>query len=207
MGLIKSDIRTRARSLLNEIVEGFWLDDELDAWIDDSALDISTKTHCYELSTDISLLTNTQLYNMPDTDYLKVLGVIYAHRGLVKTTPWMEGVQTAVQTGPPKFYFEIINKLGLFPIPTVTENATLATVYYSQAIADITKIPLKFKAPAVLFTMCMALIKERQYTRSGQLLGMYDQLLSLDKVDIQSENVEQPPPQSHYILKLSGPQK
>ena len=136
MGLVKITTRDKTRALLNEITEGFWLNSQLDGWIDDAAIDISTLTFCYEQSTPITLLTSTQLYTV-HADCLKVLGAIYANVGLKSATPWMEGVQTAVTTGAPKYFFEIIQKLGVFPIPTVTENNTVLTVYYAKVTNNI----------------------------------------------------------------------
>lgn len=206
MGLTKSSIRDRARILLNETVEGFWLNSQLETWVDDSAIDISTKTHCYEVSCLITLLTGVQTYTIAD-DYLKIISAVYVNKGLKLATPQMEGLQIALQSGKPEFYFDIASKIGFFPVPTVTENATTVAVYYSKVTEDITKIPLKFKTPAVLFVVCMGLIKERQYTKAGQLFQLYTQSLNLDKTEIKAENTENPPPQDHYVLKLSRPRQ
>jgi len=206
MGLTKSMIRDRARILLNEIVEGFWLNTQLESWVDDAAVDISTKTYCYEVSTPLTLTATTQMYTVA-TDYLKLIGVIYGSKGLKQATPQMEGLQTAVATGPPEYFFDITDKIGFFPVPTVTENATIATVYYSKVTEDITNIPTKFKTPAVLFVTFMGLLKEKQYARAGQLYQLYLQALNLDKGEVTQENIVQPPPQNQYILKLVGPQR
>ena len=205
MSLTKSIIRDRARALLNEIIEGFWLNTQLEDWVDDAAIDISTRTHCYEVKGSITLATSVQLYTVA-TDYLKVLGAIYENVGLKKTTPWMEGIQKAITTGPPEFYFDIVNQIGFFPIPTVSENTKLVTVYYSKVTDSIINIPMKFKIPAVLFVVVMGLLKERQYTKAGQVYQIYLQSLNLDKAEITSENTEQPPPLNQYTLKLVGPQ-
>jgi hypothetical protein len=206
MGLTKSMVRDRARVLLNELVEGFWLNSQLEDWVDDSAIDISTKTHCYEVSGAVTLLTGVQTYSIT-VDYLKIIGVIYNNKGLKKATPQMEGLQTAVVTGPPEYFFDITDKLGFFPIPTATENSTVATVYFSKVTDNIVNIPLKFKTQAVLFVVFMGLLKERQYAKAGQLYQLYVQSLNLDKAEIAQENTEQPPPQNQYVLKLVGPQK
>ena len=206
MGLIKSTIRDRARVLLNEIVEGFWLNSELEQFIDDAAIDISTKTYCYELSKSVTMSTSTQLYTV-STDCLKILGAVYANKGLKRSAVYMEGLQTAVVSGAPEYFFEIINKLGLIPVPSSSENSKVITVYYAETTNNIRNIPLKFQISAVLYTIFMGLLKERQYAKAGQLYATYTTSLNLDKVEVTSEKLDVPPAQDHYILKLMGPQK
>jgi hypothetical protein len=206
MGLTKSIIRDRARALLDEAVAGFWSNTELENWIDDAAIDISTKTYCCEVSGSVTLATGVQIYNV-STDYIKILGAVYASEGLKQITPWMTGLQYAVSTGAPKYFFDIIDKVGFYPVPTTTENGTIVTVYYAQVTSNIANIPVKFQTPAILFVTFMGLAKERQYTKAGQLYQLYIQSLNLDKIEIAAENTLQPAPQNQYTLKLVGPQR
>ena len=206
MALVKVTIHTKARALLNEIIEGFWLNTEIDGWIDDAALDISAKTYCYEVSASVTLATTTQLYSLP-ADCIKALGAIYVNKGLKRIVPWMEGLQTAVVSGPPEYFFEITEKIGFVPYPTLAENATTVTLYYAKSTNDITKIPSKFQVPAILFVVMMGLLKERQYAKAGQILQVYTALLDLDRGEVEVEKVEQPQPLNHYVLKLMGPQQ
>jgi len=203
--LVKATIRDRARKLLNESNEGFWLNSDLEAWCDDAAIDISTRTYCYEQSATVTLATNIQTYTAP-TDAVKLLDLIYAHKGLIRTTPRMEGIQTAVPTGPPKYYFEVASKIGVFPVPTVTENNTTVIVYYAKTTDMITNIPLKFQVPAVLFVVHMGLAKEKQYTKSGQAFQLYLSALNVERTEIVSEKIMTPPAQDQYILKLTPAQ-
>lgn len=205
MGLVKATIHSKARTLLNEAIAGYWLDSEINGWIDDAATDISTKTYCYEISAPITLLTSQQLYTLPD-ECLKALGVIYANKGLKRIVPWMEGLQTAIISAVPDYFFEITDKIGFTPIPTASENTKIATLYYAKVTNDITKIPLKFQVATILFVVSMALLKERQYAKSSQILQIYISLLNMDKSEVEIEKVEQPQPQNNYVLKLIGPQ-
>jgi hypothetical protein len=204
MGLAVIDVRTSARSLLNEITPAFWTNTELDSFISDAAIDLSTKTGCYEVSTPVTLQTGVQTYTLP-VDYVEILGVVYSHVALKKATPRMEGIQTAVATGVPKYFFDFARQLGLFPVPTATENATVITVLNSQTTSLITNIPVKFKIPATLMTMFLALLKEKQYAKASQIYTLYSQSLSLDKVEVEDESTTNPPPQTQYTLKLIGP--
>ena len=200
--LVKATIRDKARILLNELVAGFWTDAQLEGFIDDAAIDISTKTYCYEQSHTVTLSTGIQTYTPSISDIVKTLGAIYASKGLKEATPWMEGIETAVPTGVPKYYFEIISKIGFFPVPTVTENGTIVTVYCAITTSDITKIPLKFQVPAILYTVYMGLLKQRQYTKASQLFQNYTDSLNVDRLEVTREKIIEPPPQNHHILKI-----
>lgn len=200
MGLSKTTIRTRARALLNEIVEGFWLNTELDAWIDEAAIDISSKTLCYDTYSTVSLIENVSIYTRP-VDYLKLLGAVHGGIGLKRTLPWMQGLQTAVQTGAPEYFFEAGSIIGVSPTPTLTEHNTLLTLYYALTTDVVANIPLKFQTPAILFTVFMGLLKERQYAKAMQLYTLYLSSLSSDRIDITNEKADDPEPLNAYILK------
>jgi len=206
MGLIKSEIRNGARILLNEIIEGFWLNSQLETWVDIAAIDISTKTNSYAQTVDITLKTDIQTYDVAD-NYLKVLGAIYNHQGLKKTTPWMEGLQTAVQVGSPEYYFDIVEQVGFFPVPTTTDNNKLIKVYYAAVTNDIRNIQLKFKLAAILFVTSMGLMKERQYAKAGQAYQVYAQSLNIDLLNVQRENIDTPPSTDKYTLKVFEPKQ
>lgn len=203
MGLVKATIHAKARALLNELIAGFWTDAQINEWIDDAALDISSKTYCYETMDLITLATSTQLYDLA-TNCLKILGLVYSNKGLDRITPWMEGKQTAIVSGEPEYFYEFANKVGLVPVPTSTENGHTITRFNACSTNDITNIPLKFQIPAVLFVTAMGLLKERQYGKAGQLLQLYTSILGVDRSEIEIEKTEQPGPQSSYVLKTLG---
>lgn len=199
MGLSKTTVRDRARVLLNELIEGFWIDDEMDAWIEEAAIDISAKTLCYDNYDTFLLVDGTALYTKP-TDYLKLLGVVYDNHGLKRSLPWMQGLQTAVVDGPPEYFFEISTKIGLHPIPTVNEHNDVVTIYFATTTSLISNIPVKFQTPAVMFTTCMGLLKERQYAKAMQLYTLYLSALSSDRVDVVNEKVDTPDPLNAYVI-------
>lgn len=202
--LVAATIRARARSLLNEIVEGFYLDEEFNNWISDAAIDISGKTYCYITNEYIDLVTMTELYDLP-LNSLKIISVSYDGVGLERISVTMKGKQTAVITGKPKYYYEINSMLGVAPLPTAAELETTPQLetYVSMVTNNITNIPDKFQLAAVLFTASMGLIKIKQYDKAVQLYNMYMASLGFDRQDVFTPQVEQPPPQNQYILKIA----
>lgn len=202
--LVAATIRARARSLLNEIVEGFYLDEEFNNWISDAAIDISGKTYCYMTNEYIDLVTMTELYDLP-LNSLKIISVSYDGVGLERISVTMKGKQTAVITGKPKYYYEINSMLGVVPLPTAAELETTPQLetYVSMVTNNITNIPDKFQLAAVLFTTSMGLIKIKQYDKAVQLYNMYMASLGFDRQDVFTPQVEQPPPQNQYVLKVA----
>ena len=63
--MTKADILIEIRVLLNELTEGFFLDSEINNWIDQSAVDISTKTGCYEQTHTFETEDGTMEYDEP----------------------------------------------------------------------------------------------------------------------------------------------
>lgn len=202
--LVAATIRARARSLLNELVEGFYLDEEFNNWISDAAIDISGKTYCYITQEYLDLVTMTELYGLP-LGSLKVISASYDGVGLERISVTMKGKQTAIITGKPKYYYEINNMIGIVPLPTAAELETTPQLetYVSMVTNNITNIPDKFQLAAVLFTASMGLIKIKQYDKAVQLYNMYMASLGFDRQDVFTPQVEQPPPQNQYILKIA----
>jgi hypothetical protein len=186
--------------MLNESVQGFWTDGELDAWIEEAAIDISGKTLCYDTYSTMPLIEGVSIYTRP-IDYLKLLGITHVGHGLKRTLPWMQGLQTAVVDGTPEYFYEIGTAIGITPTPTAAEHNTLVTLFYALTTNLISNIPLKFQTPAVLFTVSMGLIKERQLAKAIQLYTLYLSSLSSDRADVVTEKVDRPEPLNAYILK------
>lgn len=201
MPLSKSVIHSRVRSLLNESTQGFYLNTEIDAWIDDAVVDISSKTKCYEVINPVTLTTGIQDYNLP-IDTLIVKGAKYGGVGLTRITFSMEGIQTAVATGIPKHFFESVNKIGFVPIPTIAESGTVVNTVIAQVTSNIINLPIKYTTPVILLTTVFGLIKSKQYDKANSLFSLYTNSLGFDLQDNEAEKVKQPQPVSSYILRL-----
>jgi len=78
----KANILTEVRNILNEPAALFWSDDEINEWIDQAAVDISSKAMCVEASGALTLASGTLEYAEP-TDCIKVYAVVYGNRAPV----------------------------------------------------------------------------------------------------------------------------
>ena len=63
--MTKAEIHIEIRVLLNEAIENFFLDSEIDNWIDQAAIDISIKTGCYEQTHEFETVDTTIEYDEP----------------------------------------------------------------------------------------------------------------------------------------------
>ena len=69
--LDKAYIHAAVRSILQEPTAAFWTNEQIDNWINEAAMDISTKTGCYEQTHSFSTVANTLEYSEP-TGCIKV---------------------------------------------------------------------------------------------------------------------------------------
>lgn len=203
MALVKATIAAKARILLNEITQGFYLDTDINTWIDDAALDISVKSYCYHVREEITLVAGTQRYTPSSAvNALKVISAAYNGVGLTLATHAMQGKQVASVSGPPKHYFEILDQIGFIPTPGSGDVSVKPEVIFACATIDINNLPLKFQSPAVFFTVGMGLIKAKNYDKATLMFNIYNSSLGLDRVDVTTPKTEMPPPQNQYVLKI-----
>lgn len=73
-------ILSTVRSLLNEVSSVIWTDDQLNKWVQEAAIDISTKTLGYEAEDRITTVANTLEYDEPS-------GAIKVHACMLKPIP------------------------------------------------------------------------------------------------------------------------
>lgn len=183
--LTENAIKSASRILLNEAIPAFWLEADFTTWCAIAAMDISSRTFCYEITSTFSFATDTQFYNI-GVEYLRLLAVVNTTTGLglKKAAPQMQGIQTGVSAGPPEFYYDFASQIGVFPIPTVTENGQTIRIFLAAPTSVITNIPDRFTLPATLLVTAQAKVKERQFGQAAQLLNFYNSLLGGDRSDV-----------------------
>ena len=75
---LASTIITRARYILNEATEAFWLDTEMLVWVNDGIQDIVNRTNCIETKEEITLVDGQLLYDI-DTEYISIKYAVYRY--------------------------------------------------------------------------------------------------------------------------------
>jgi hypothetical protein len=198
-------VKNQSRILLNEATAAFWLDADFTAWCTLAATDISSKTLCYERVGAITLVAATQQYPYSgwSPSCLKILGITVAGIGLKRSTPWMDGVQTAVVADTPEYFWEFASNVGLTPVPTVADVGKITSVFYADCTSDITLIPDRYLLAATMFVTALGFLKERQYQKGLALQQQYMAILGMDRQEV-SETKSTPKPLTAYTIPVQG---
>jgi hypothetical protein len=172
MALSEATQRTNLRYLLKEASAGFFTDAEINAWIADSATDISAKTLCYETITAITLVASTLEYTEP-TGCLKVSAVHYNNKPLVKIHPKALGRETSRVAGPPEQYYYFAKKIGFWPLADAAAAGITPRVFHAAVTAAIANIPDQYGPLSLLYCLVQAKIKEEKTSQASLLYQMY----------------------------------
>jgi len=185
----KENILDEVRNILNEPSALFWSDDEINEWIDQAAVDISSKAMCVEASGTITLASGTLEYTEP-TDCIKVYAVVYSNRGLLKIHPRQLARITATASGAPQYYYHFGGKIGIYPVPGASESGGSVTILYSQETDDITDVPDEYQPYAILFAAARAKLKDQKFDQATQLTVQYLNSLIFHRQDLYERGVE-----------------
>ena len=189
--------RAQVRALLNETTASFWTDVQIDAWIVEAAQDISARTLCIQKTTDLTLATGTQDYATEDYT-IKVLGCLYKSPDIEGVAQGYIGLKRITfdqiadlphsRAGPPKYFYRFsedgTGKIGVFPLPSATENGEAVKVIYAVSTNDITEIPQLLQSASFWYTASQAYRKEHRYTEANQMYEMYLEKLNSLRSDI-----------------------
>jgi len=202
-GYTAAEALQQVRSLLNEPTANYWTDDELNKWIQEACIDITTKTLCYEKSGDITLVSTPVLtYGALDggdsiDDTLKIYGAVYydstnVYRGLMKIHPRIVGRTQERTPGEPYYYYIFGDELGIFPV----SNAAVVTatgkvkVFYSMADETITNLPYYYQPLAIYYAVAMARRKQKMEAEGRQWLTMYINSIHFYRADLYERGID-----------------
>lgn len=155
----KAELLADARVRINETSEGFWLDTELNQWLDDGALDVSARLQCLETSASEASAEDIGEYNLPD-NMIAPFRFLYCNGAKWRRLPsigwkdydasYLESLATA---NPPDNFLIYQRRLILAPTPSYT--AVGAGVSYVMLAGDLTK---KFTYATSITASCAAFV-------------------------------------------------
>ena len=186
---------TQVRSLIGESSASFWTDAEINNWVIEAVEDISARSGGFQVSDTITLSTATYEYSTTTgsvsvADIVEVLGMVYVVTtditgdtnqqfiGLIKVDPGMVHTIPLTDNGPPKYYYNTGDKIGILPPPTATENAQVVRIYFTKTSQTIADLPNQYQSLTFWYAASMAFKKEHRYAESKELYGMYLQKLA-----------------------------
>ena len=197
MVLSKVNIHTEIRTLLHEAAAGFFANTHIDNWIDQAAMDISSKTLCYEASDEITLVDKQLEYSVP-SGCIKVVSCQFEKKGLVRIYPRHMGNISDVIAGRPEFYYEFAAKIGIWPLCNATNDGKKVTVLSSKQTSVITNIVDQYRPYAILYGLYRGLLKDKKYASASNIVTVYLNNLLFHRQDLQER-----PPDSWDMMKLA----
>ena len=168
-------LRTRMRHVLNEATASFWSDTQLNNYIGDAAVDISSVAKCVEATQPIDLNEGDRSYALP-ADCLEVIHVQQEEtgRGLVKITPSSAGHHSAATTdGEALRWFEWNKNLYIEPIPNTALGTKQVLVFYARVTQDITQLPEDCQLLAIDYGLYRAKQQDRHYAEAASIYSAY----------------------------------
>lgn len=207
-----TEARQQVRSLLNEPTASFWSDEEINNWVLEAIIDISSKTLCVKKVDTIALVEDTLTYTAMVSGgagsvalILRVYAALYGksdgstdYKGLECVKPWQLQHLPNKVAGPPSYYFHFNTVFGVYPLPTLTEQTAscVIQVYYSGVSETIGDIPSYYHPFIVKFAAAMALFKAKQWQAGNLLYSDYMNMIQYHRADLHD-----PPATSREDLK------
>lgn len=182
---------TEVRNLLNEASASFWTDTQLQGWIQQAAMDISTKTLCTTDEGTITLVTGQMKYDSTDeawiANLLKAEAVWYnfgsGMLGMQRTEPYRFGHLQVSGTGRPRYFYEDGKRFYVWPVPTSAENGVDLTIVYSKLTNDITELREEYQQLTFLYAASMAKARDRKFEEAALYQQMYLNALNFERQD------------------------
>jgi len=200
MALTKANIHTEIRTLFNEAAAGFFDNTDVDNWIDQAAIDISSKSLCCEDSSqELTLVEGTLEYDRP-TGIIKVISCRFENKGLMKINPWQIGHLGSTTSGPPQFYYEFAKKIGIYPVcdaDSATKKVPVLGAKEVDSIVDAS-FPDEYQPYAILYGLYRGLLKDKMYANANNVLSMYLNNLLFHRQDLQERGED-----SRDMMKLA----
>jgi len=200
MALTKANIHTEIRTLFNEAAAGFFDNTDVNNWIDQAAIDISSKALCCEDgSQELTLVEGILEYARP-TGIIKVISCRFENKGLYRIEPKQIGHLGSTTSGPPQFFYEFAKKIGIYPVcdaASATKKVGVLGAKEVDSIVDAT-FPDEYQPYAILYGLYRGLLKDKMYANANNVLTMYLNNLLFHRQDLQERGQD-----SRDMMKLA----
>lgn len=197
---------TQVRSLINEASASFWSDTEIENWIKEASIDISTKLLSAESEDTITLVATQWIYNVDDEAWLanliKAKGCYYSASSSSITGMQRVDIQKIghlrSNSGAPTYFFENNRKFYVWPIPAAAQAGKTITVLNSYETDDVTKLRDEHQPLTFLYAAAKAKAKDRMFQESALYMSQYLNSINFERQDKYDMGVD---PTSTFDLK------
>jgi len=184
---------TQVRYLVNEDTADFWSDTEIQEWIKQATIMVSTTLLSAETEETVTMVNNQFVYSSSDgawlADLLKVKAAYYTDSdsniyGMQRIELDMFGHTMHFQnTGRPIHYYESNRKLYVWPRPGTTEVGETITVLHSYETDDITNLRDEHQPLTFLYAASKAKSKDRQHQEAALYMTQFMGQMNFERQD------------------------
>jgi hypothetical protein len=165
---------------MNDPAGSIFTDLLVTAWIKQGSTDVSTKTHCFEVSDPdaIALADGTLEYAVP-TDCLKIHNAFLntaagiKPKGLMRVHPKQIYHVTNVESGEPEYWYEFGGKVGFYPIWAAATVRDKGGLHYSKVTDGVTDIPDAYQPLVILYAVHKAKLMDGKPAQAAQYYQQY----------------------------------
>ena len=86
--------------------------------------------------------------------------------------------------GPPDYFWHLNTIFGVYPIPTVTENNKIVTVWYSETADDIADLPVHHQHFPIWYAISMAYHKANLGSLGSYWMNMFNEGVSTARKEL-----------------------
>lgn len=189
----------QVRFLLNESDAVFWSDTEIEDWIQQGVIQVSSKLLSAESEDTVTMVENQFKYDSTDESWLanliKVKGMYYTTSnnlyGMQRIDIDMFGHTQHFQTGQrPRYYYENNRKLYVWPKPGADQAGDIITVLNSYVTDDITNLKDEHQDLTFLYAVSKAKSKDEKHQEAALYLSQFINRINFERQDKYSFGVE-----------------
>lgn len=192
MSLTLAQATTDVRDLLNEPTAVFWTDTEIEDWIKEGVIKISSKLHGVEADDDLTLVENQLIYTSTDHswigDCMAIQAAIYddganKYKGLQFVNPKQLGNVKTFTSGDPRYYGFYNRTIYIWPLPSSTTAGNTISFLYAKETNDITELQDEHQGLAIIWAQIKAYEKDMKWQTAAALKQEFYSELNFEKAD------------------------
>jgi hypothetical protein len=193
MAYTLAQLTTEVRNILNEDSAVFWSDAEIQGWIQQATIDISSKLLSAVTESTITLVQNQWIYSSTDAGWLATMlrvkeayitdsssNVYGMGRAKIKQVGHIGTKQTA---GIPKVFIEENRKLYIWPKPSATYAGDTITCVHAYETDDCTALHDEHQPYCILYAAAKAKFKDKMFQEAAAYMDQYQRALIFERQD------------------------
>lgn len=193
MAYTLTDAVTQVRYLINEDTADFWSDTEIQDWIKQATIKLSTTLLSAESEDTVTLASGQFVYSSVDeawlANLLKVKAAYYTDGssnvyGMQRIELDMFGhTQHFQNSGRPIHYYESNRKLYIWPKPGASEVGRTITLLNSYETDDIANLRDEHQPLTFLYAAAKAKQKDRQHQEAALYMSQFLNTINFERQD------------------------